>query len=153
MADEPRDDDQAAVELDADERARRQHELEELAVQVLEDPGSSAFPALAEAYRRAGLVDEARRVVERGLEAAPERMAGRVALGLVLIEQGEIDAARLELMRVFDDVSPRAREVESVPLKTPRGTGGHQSRSQPHIRVSRRMVRSAARSPGRSLLP
>ena len=52
------------------------------------DPGAPAFPALAEANRRAGRLDEAERVAREGLRRCPELLAGRVALALALLDLG-----------------------------------------------------------------
>jgi len=84
-----------------DRDARAQARMEELAVEVALDPGGSAFPALADAYRRAGRLQEARRVAEAGLARNPERVEGRVALALTLLDQGEAEAGRSELGRVL----------------------------------------------------
>jgi tetratricopeptide (TPR) repeat protein len=66
------------------------------------DPGASAFPALAEANRRAGRAKEAERVAREGLRERPEFVAGRVALSLALLDLGRADEARAELIRVLE---------------------------------------------------
>ena len=68
------------------------------------DPGSPAFPALAEANRRAGRVDEAERVAREGLRRRPELVAGRVALALALLDLQRVEEARGELERALEDV-------------------------------------------------
>jgi tetratricopeptide (TPR) repeat protein len=68
------------------------------------DPGSAAFPALAEANRRAGRLEEAERVAREGLRRRPELFAGRVALALALLDLGRVEDARAELERVLEDV-------------------------------------------------
>jgi tetratricopeptide (TPR) repeat protein len=68
------------------------------------DPGSPAFPALAEANRRAGRVEEAERVAREGLRRRPELVAGRVALALALLDLERTEEARAELERALDDV-------------------------------------------------
>lgn len=65
------------------------------------DPGAAAFPALAEAHRRAGRAPAAEEVARAGLARRPDSLAGRVALGLALLDQGRLDAARAELERVL----------------------------------------------------
>ena len=67
-----------------------------------DDPSASAFPALAEAHRRAGLAKEAERVAREGLRERPSLLAGRVALSLALLDLGHVDEARNELIRVLD---------------------------------------------------
>ena len=66
------------------------------------DPSASAFPALAEANRRAGRVKEAEQVAREGLRERPTLLAGRVALSLALLDLGRIDEARTELTRVLE---------------------------------------------------
>lgn len=63
------------------------------------DPGGSAFPALCERLRRAGRLDEALRVCERGLEARPDSAAGRALYLLILDDQGRAADAREHLER------------------------------------------------------
>ena len=82
------------------------HEVAQQEVARLEaqqpDPGAPSFPALAEAQRRAGRPDEARRIAEAGLAESPQRLAGRVALALALIDLGEIESAKDELSVVLE---------------------------------------------------
>jgi len=78
-----------------------QARMEELAVEVALDPGGAAFPTLADAYRKAGRLQEARRVAEAGLRQSPQRVEGRVALALTLLDLGEADAGRAELAQVL----------------------------------------------------
>lgn len=66
------------------------------------DPCASAFPALAEANRRAGRTKEAERVARDGLRERPTLLAGRVALSLALLDLGRIDEARTQLIRVLE---------------------------------------------------
>lgn len=66
------------------------------------DAGSPEFPALAEAERRSGDPERARAVAEAGLAAAPGRLAGRVALGLALIDLGRSEQARQVLAGILD---------------------------------------------------
>jgi hypothetical protein len=66
------------------------------------DPGAPAFPALAEAQRRAGQPAEAERIARAGLRARPDAVAGRVALGLALLDQGRVADARAELARALE---------------------------------------------------
>jgi tetratricopeptide (TPR) repeat protein len=88
---------------------------------VESDP--QAWPALADAHRRAGRLDEARKVAEEGLQRSPEDLRGRVALALTLLDGGQPDAARNTLTRVFADEpeSALADEPESEPDSDARG--------------------------------
>jgi tetratricopeptide (TPR) repeat protein len=66
------------------------------------DPGAPAFPALAEANRRAGRSKEAERVAREGLLHRPDVQAGHVALALALLDQDREDEARHTLERVLE---------------------------------------------------
>jgi tetratricopeptide (TPR) repeat protein len=52
-----------------------------------EDPTSRIFAPLAEAYRKAGLVDEAIEIAREGLRVHPNFVGGRVALARALFEK------------------------------------------------------------------
>lgn len=69
-----------------------------------EDPTSRVFAPLAEAYRKAGLVDEAIEIAREGLRVHPHFVGGRVALGRALFEKRQYDA-------VVDELSVVVREV------------------------------------------
>jgi len=71
---------------------------------VSRDPGADAFPALAEAFRRARRPDEAERVLRQGLRCCPDRTEARAVLCLTLLDQGRGDEARRELERAADDL-------------------------------------------------
>ncbi len=75
--------------------------LEELQRRVLQDPASISFAALAEEYRRAGLVHEAIETCRAGLQRHPMYLSARVTLGRALMEIGEYDAAVDELEHVL----------------------------------------------------
>ncbi len=86
------------------EQQLAQREVARLEAVVRGEGGTTAFPALSEAQRRAGRPEEAERVAREGLRRHPDHPAGRVALGLALLDLGRIDEARGELMRVVDAV-------------------------------------------------
>ena len=69
------------------------------------DPAAPAFPALAEARRRAGDPTGAERTARAGLERRPDEVSGRVALGLALLDQGRESEARKELEHVLTAVA------------------------------------------------
>jgi len=79
-------------------------EIARLEERTGEDPSASAFPALAEANRRAGRAKEAERVAREGLRERPDFVAGRVALSLALLDLGRTEEARTELARVLETV-------------------------------------------------
>lgn len=66
------------------------------------DPGSRAFLPLADLYRRAGRLEQARQILSRGLAGDPDCLSARVLFGEVLAGLGEEDAARRELTAVLD---------------------------------------------------
>jgi tetratricopeptide (TPR) repeat protein len=79
-------------------------EIDRLGALSGREPGAAAFPAVAEAHRRTGRPEEAERVARAGLELRPDALAGRVALGLALLDLGRLDEARAELERVLSSV-------------------------------------------------
>ena len=64
-----------------------------------EDPSSRIFAPLAEAYRKAGLVDEALEIAREGLRVHPNFIGGRVALARALFE-------KQEYLEVIEQLSP-----------------------------------------------
>ena len=60
------------------------------------DPGSPAFPAVAELHRRAGRYLEFETVLRAGLARCPESHEGRLVLAIGLLDQGRINEARAE---------------------------------------------------------
>jgi tetratricopeptide (TPR) repeat protein len=69
------------------------------------DPNSKVFAPLAEAYRKMGLVDEAFRVCEAGVQKHPNFPSGRVAFAKVLIEKKQHEMAIKELKAAIE-ISP-----------------------------------------------
>lgn len=105
----------------------QQQALEEIArleAHMGGDPGASAFPALAEANRRAGRADVAERVAREGLDERPDFVAGRVALSLALLDQGRVDEARGELVRVLEMIPDHALAVGALRRASPEALGG-----------------------------
>lgn len=64
------------------------------------DPGSMVFAPLAEAYRKAGLLDEAVATAQDGLKLHPNYVSGMVALGRAYFEKGMLIEARETLEKV-----------------------------------------------------
>ncbi len=69
-----------------------------------EEPASRVFAPLAEAYRKAGLVDEAIDIAREGLQLHPTFVGGRVALARALFDKGEFNEVIDELQSVVNDV-------------------------------------------------
>lgn len=97
-----------------------QESLDRLEASVDFDAGSPAFPALAEAYRLAGRHADAERVARDGLEKKPGSLEGVLVLALVLMDQGQTDEAREELLRVSAEL------VSAVDLALPESPGAPQ---------------------------
>lgn len=68
-----------------------------------EDPTSRVFAPLAEAYRRAGLLDEAVEICRDGLRIHPHFIGGRVALARALFDKGEYQEVVKELEPILLD--------------------------------------------------
>jgi tetratricopeptide (TPR) repeat protein len=100
-------------------------ETARLRARVGGDPGCAEFPALADAERRAGRLEEALEVAEKGLRATPDRLAGRVALGLILLDLGKPELARGELAKIFENMpSPREAAPDVSPGNSTESRGG-----------------------------
>jgi tetratricopeptide (TPR) repeat protein len=69
-----------------------------------EDPTSRIFAPLAEAYRKAGLLDEAIEIAREGLRVHPNFIGGRVALARALFEKRHYDEVVEELSIVVREV-------------------------------------------------
>lgn len=69
-----------------------------------ENPGSRVFAPLAEAYRKAGLIDEAIEVAREGLQVHPTFIGGRVALARALFDKGLYEEVLRELISVIREV-------------------------------------------------
>ncbi|MBI4746215.1 MAG: tetratricopeptide repeat protein [Deltaproteobacteria bacterium] len=65
------------------------------------DPGSMVFAPLAEAYRKAGMLDEAIAVARDGMKLRPDYVSGMVALGRAYFEKGLLAEARENLEKVL----------------------------------------------------
>ncbi len=75
-------------------------EVDELKKRLSQNPDSLIFVPLADAYRKAGLLQEAIDVCKKGLEKHPTYMSARVVLGRVYGEKDMLDEAIDELRRV-----------------------------------------------------
>ncbi|MCC7440055.1 MAG: hypothetical protein IT285_00390 [Bdellovibrionales bacterium] len=69
-----------------------------------ENPSSRVFAPLAEAYRKAGLVEEALEVAREGLRVHPNFVGGKVALARALFDQRAYSEVVATLEPVIDDV-------------------------------------------------
>jgi tetratricopeptide (TPR) repeat protein len=69
-----------------------------------EDPSSRVFAPLAEAYRKAGLIDEAIEIAREGLRVHPGFVGGRVALARALFDKQLYKEVIGELSPIIHDV-------------------------------------------------
>jgi tetratricopeptide (TPR) repeat protein len=69
-----------------------------------EDPTSRVFAPLAEAYRKAGLVDQAIEIAREGLRVHPSFVGGRVALSRALFDKQLYSDVIDELTPIIQDV-------------------------------------------------
>lgn len=68
-----------------------------------EDPNSRVFAPLAEAYRKAGLVDEAIEISREGLQVHPNFIGGKVALARALFDRKEYAEVVEQMKTVVQD--------------------------------------------------
>ncbi len=69
-----------------------------------DDPTSRVFAPLAEAYRKAGMIDEAIEIAREGLRVHPNFVGGRVALARALFDKKLFPEVIDELTQVVRDV-------------------------------------------------
>lgn len=69
-----------------------------------EDPTSRVFAPLAEAYRKAGLVDEAIEIAQEGLRLHPNFIGGKVALARALFEKKRFEEVVQTLEPMIHDI-------------------------------------------------
>lgn len=69
---------------------------------IEQDPKSKVFAPLAEAYRKMGLLREAKDLCERGLKHHPEFSGGHFAMAKILVDQGDLKPAAEHLERVVE---------------------------------------------------
>lgn len=79
----------------------RTPEIEKYIATLAKDPKSKVFAALAEAYRKAGALDEAVNVCRQGLHYNPNYMGGMVALGRSYFDKGMKAEAKEQLEKVI----------------------------------------------------
>lgn len=98
-------------------------DIEQVEARIAIDPAAEGFGALAEAYRRAGRLSEARQVATAGLALRPDDSTALLALGLILWDAGEVAEARSALERLTETLPGAAigsgepgPELDPVPL-------------------------------------
>ncbi len=79
-------------------------DIERLKEKVERDPSSKLFVALAEEYKKIGMLDEAIEILINGLERLPRYMSARVSLGKIYLEKGMLDEASAEFEQVVSAI-------------------------------------------------
>ena len=79
--------------------------IERFQIEYEKNPRSRVFAALAEAYRKMGLLDEANRLCMKGVQIHPSFAGGRVAYAKVLIDLKKPDQALVQLEKAIE-ISP-----------------------------------------------
>ena len=79
--------------------------IERFQIEYEKNPRSRVFAALAEAYRKMGLLDEANRLCLKGVQIHPEFAGGRVAYAKVLLDLKKPDQALVQLEKAIE-ISP-----------------------------------------------
>jgi tetratricopeptide (TPR) repeat protein len=95
-------------------------EVRQLEARLTREPSSQAYAALAEAYRRAGRVDEAVSLCREGIERYPMYSTARFILAKALLDRGDVDAARSEVERFLQgepDHEPALRLLAECALR------------------------------------
>jgi predicted regulator of Ras-like GTPase activity (Roadblock/LC7/MglB family)/Tfp pilus assembly protein PilF len=80
--------------------ARIMAEIEELNRKLSQNPDSLIFVPLADAYRKAGMLDDAINVCKKGLDKHPSYTSARVVLGRIYNDKNKFDEAIEELRKV-----------------------------------------------------
>ena len=88
--------------------------IDDLRRRVQKDPASIAFAQLAEECRRAGEFQEAVDTCYAGLEIHPGYLSARVTLGRSLVELGQLDDAKRELLRVLDSAPDNLAAIRGL---------------------------------------
>jgi len=76
-------------------------EIERYRAAYERDPSSRAFAALSDAYRRAGMLNEAIQVATSGVKLHPRYIGGMVALGRAFLAGERLDEAHAEFEKVI----------------------------------------------------
>ena len=76
--------------------------VERFQLEYEKNPRSRVFAALAEAYRKMGLIEEANRIASRGVQIHPTFAGGRVAFAKVLNDLKKPDEALVQLEKAIE---------------------------------------------------
>ncbi len=81
-------------------------EIDKLTQQLVLDPKSKVFAQLADAYRKAGMVDEAIETCKRGVELNPEFATGHLVLGKCYLAK-KMTALAIEELQAAARIDPQ----------------------------------------------
>ncbi len=84
--------------------ARENAQIFDFLKKFQENPKSRIFAPLAEAYRKAGMVDEAIEIAREGLQVHPHFVGGKVALARALFDKQQYESVVDELAEAVRDV-------------------------------------------------
>ncbi|MFQ5881729.1 MAG: tetratricopeptide repeat protein [Candidatus Methylomirabilales bacterium] len=76
-------------------------EIERYKAKLDQDPHSRVFAQLADAYRKAGMLDEAIQVCQKGLSQHPNYASAYIVLGRAYFEKGDLPVAQEAFQRVL----------------------------------------------------
>jgi tetratricopeptide (TPR) repeat protein len=96
-------------------------DIRHLETRLAREPGSQAYAALAEAYRRAGRGQEAVALCRQGLERYPGYTTARFVLAKALLDGDEVEAAGVELEQFLErepDHEPALRLAAECALRS-----------------------------------
>lgn len=77
-------------------------EIEKLEARYRENPKGRNFAPLADAYRKAGLVDNAIELCQAGLQLHPDYVSGHIVLGRCLVDKKDDTGAEAVFRKVLD---------------------------------------------------
>jgi predicted regulator of Ras-like GTPase activity (Roadblock/LC7/MglB family)/Flp pilus assembly protein TadD len=80
--------------------AREEAEIKELSKKLSSNPDSMVFVQLADAYRRAGDLEQSVQVCQQGLERHPTYTTARAILGRNFLDLGRLDEAEAEFRKI-----------------------------------------------------
>lgn len=113
-----------------DRRVPTADEIRHYEARLSREPSSQAFAALADAYRRAGRLDEAIALCRQGLARYPAYSTARFILAKACLDHGDVAGARSEVERFLQgepDHEPALRVAAECALRLgdPRGALAH----------------------------
>ncbi len=97
-------------------------EVDKYLAALVKDPKSKAFVPLADAYRKAGMLDEAIQVARDGLKYNPNYVSGHFVLGRCYFEKDMLKEAEDEISKVVR-INPENADAQRILAKIKEKTG------------------------------